>query len=123
MPNCTTEERMKEIAEENSFAQNNLEEAKDIGANVLGAALGMFAGVNIPVGEVREAYRHAQGAKQTYEIFTPCTTEQEAEIKKIKGEAIQARGEEIKNPGVTPSPQPEESAAEKAGKFIRTLPF
>jgi len=123
MPNCTTEERMKEIAEENSFAQNNLEEAKDIGANVLGAALGMFAGVNIPVGEAREAYRHAQGAKQTYEIFTPCTTEQEAEIKKIKGEAIQARGEEIKNPGLTPSPQPEESAAEKAGKFIRTLPF
>ena len=123
MPDCTTEERMKEIAEENSFAQNTLEEAKDIGANVLGATLGMLAGVDVPIGEARDAYRHAKGAKQTYEIFTPCTSEQEAEIKKIKGQAAQALGGEDKNPGNTSSLQPEESTTEKAGKFIRTLPF
>jgi hypothetical protein len=123
MPDCTTEERMKEIAEENSFAQNTLEEAKDIGANVLGATLGMLAGVDVPIGEARDAYRHAKGAKQTYEIFTPCTPEQEAEIKKTKGQAAQALREEDKNPGSTPSLQPEESTTEKTGKFIRTLPF
>ncbi|SEN39873.1 hypothetical protein SAMN05216404_104120 [Nitrosospira multiformis] len=114
---------MKEIAEENSFAQNTLEEAKDIGANVLGATLGMLAGVDVPIGEARDAYRHAKGAKQTYEIFTPCTPEQEAEIKKIKGQAAQALEEEDKNPGSTPSLQSEESKTEKTGKFIRTLPF
>jgi hypothetical protein len=114
---------MKEIAEKNSFAQNSLEEAKDIGANVLGAALGIFAGVDIPVGEARDAYTHARGAKQTYEIFTPCTPEQEAEIKKIKGQAAQALGGEDKNPSITPSPRSEESTAERTGKILRTLPF
>lgn len=123
MPNCTTEERMKELAEEDSFARNNLREAKDIGANVLGAALSIFAGVNIPVGEARDAYNHARSTKQTYEVFTPCTPEQEAEIKKIKGQAAQALGGEDKNPSITPSPQPEESTAERTGKFLRTLPF
>jgi hypothetical protein len=122
-PNCTTEERMKEIAEENTFAQNTLGEAKDIGANVLGAAHSIFGGVDIPVGEARDAYRHAQGAKQTYEIFTPCTPEQEMEIKRIKEQAaVQAPGGEDKNPAVTPPPQTEESMSERTGKFIRTLP-
>jgi hypothetical protein len=123
MPNCTTAERMKELAEENSFAQNNLREAKDIGANVLGAALGMLAGVDIPIGEARDAYDHARGVKQTYEAFTPCTPEQEAEIKRIKEQTAQATGGEDKNPGNTPSSQSEESTAEKAGKILRTLPF
>ncbi len=123
IPNCTTEERMKELAEENSFAQNNIREAKDMGANVLGAALSIFAGVDIPVGEARDAYNHARSAKQTYEVFTPCTPEQEAEIKKIKGQAEQALEEEVKNSSITPPPQPEESTAEKTGKFLRTLPF
>jgi hypothetical protein len=121
-PDCTTEERMKEIAKENTFAQNTLGEAKDLGANVLGAALSIFAGVDIPVGEARDAYRHAQGAKQTYEIFTPCTPEQEMEIKRIKEQAAeQVRGGE-ENPTVTPPPQTEESMSEKTGKRIRALP-
>lgn len=123
IPNCTTEERMKELAEENSFAQNNIREAKDMGANVLGAALSIFAGVDIPIGEARDAYNHARSAKQTYEVFTPCTPEQEAEIKKIKAQAAQTLEGEVKNSNITPPPQPEESAAEKTGKFLRTLPF
>jgi hypothetical protein len=123
MPNCTTEERMKELAEENSFAQNNIREAKDMGANVLGAALSIFAGVDIPVGEARDAYNHARSAKQTYEVFTPCTSEQELEMKKIKSQAAQALEREVKNSSTTSPPQPEESTAEKTGKFLRTLPF
>lgn len=123
IPNCTTEERMKEVAEENTFAQDRLGEAKDVGANVLGAALSIFTGVDIPIGETREAYDQAQRAKRTYEIFTPCTPEQEAEIKRIKEQAAaQARGREDKNPTIAPPSQTEEGMSERTGKFIRTLP-
>lgn len=128
MPNCTTEERMKEVAEENTFAQDRLGEVKDVGANVLGAALSIFTGVDIPIGETRDAYDQAQRAKRSYEIFTPCTPEQEMEIKRIKEQAAaQAHGGEDKtltdmNPTVTTPPQTEESLSEKTGKFIRALP-
>jgi hypothetical protein len=120
IPNCTTEERMKEVAAENTFAQDRLGEAKDIAANTLGAALSIFTGVNIPIGEARDAYDEAQRAKRTYEVFTPCTPEQEIEIKRIKEQAVQVRGGEDKNSTVIASP--EESMSEKTGKFIRALP-
>lgn len=123
MPDCTTAERMKELAEEGSFAQGTIREAKDIGANVLGAALGMLAGVDIPIGEARDAYNHARGIKQTYEILTPCTQEQEAEIKKIKEQAAQVVEGENKNPGAIPPSQPDESTTEKTGKLLRNLPL
>lgn len=123
MPDCTTAERLKELADEGSFAQGSIREAKDIGANVLGAALGMLAGVDIPIGEARDAYNHARGVKQTYEILTPCTPEQEAEIKKIKEQTGQVVEGENKNPGAIPPSQPDESTAEKAGKLLRNLPL
>lgn len=44
---CTTEERMQEVAKENSFAQDRLGEVKDVGANLLGAALSIFGGVDL----------------------------------------------------------------------------
>ncbi|GAB1720392.1 MAG: hypothetical protein NTAFB09_21230 [Nitrosospira sp.] len=123
MPDCTTAERLKELADEGSFAQGSIQEAKDIGANVLGAALGMLAGVDIPIGEARDAYNHARGVKQTYEILTPCTPEQEAEIKKIKEQTGQVVEGENKNPGAIPPSQPDEGTAEKAGKLLRNLPL
>jgi len=51
----------------------------------------MLAEVDIPIGKARDAYNHARGVKQTFEILTPYTPEQEAEIKKIKEQTGQVR--------------------------------
>ena len=83
----------------------------------------MLAEVDIPIGKARDAYNHARGVKQTYEILTPCTPEQEAEIKKIKEQTGQVVEGENKNPGAIPPSQPDESTAEKAGKLLRNLPL